>query len=423
MQFPLCRKLILVTFIAAQVNYVQGAGYGLNEQSASYFGTGFAGRTSNVIDAAISSTNPGGISFLSGRQLSAGTDFIMEGGKFHGKYKGPIETIEGDTKNFQQKVFVPFGYFTAAVNDKWSLGVCGYAPFGVELKYDNNWPGDYFSNKTSVRVINLQGTASYLLTDDLSVGLGLIGSYVKGTLTQKTWLLPAALAADVRVEGDDYTYGWNLGTVWKARESTTLGLAYHSQLDFTLKGDFSLAGIPPRMKRKILPASLKITMPERMLAGITHRFDNRWTAMADVTWTRWSRFKAFNITTPEPSAGAYVPMNWNNTWALSLGTSYQLNEQWLLRAGYMFDESPVKDNNRTVRSPDASRNWFTLGANWQAAKGVSVDAVYSYVRQQKGKVNEGKYNMSGQKIPGYGYIAGEYDNDTQIVGVQINYIF
>ena len=422
MKFPLSRELALTSAIAVQAAFVQGAGYGINEQSASYLGTAFAGRASNVTDAAISSANPGGIG-LAGRQISAGADLIMKGGEFRGKYEGPFGTVEGSAKNHQQQVLVPSGYFTIPVNDKWSIGISGYAPYGIELQYDDNWPGAYFSDMTSVRVINLQGAVSYKLTDDLSIGAGLIGSYAKGKLTQKTWIQPALIEADVRVEGDDYTYGWNLGAVWNASKSTTLGFAYHSELDFTIKGDFSLKNISFELPNQTLPTSLKITMPERVLVSMTHHVNNRWTAMTDLTWTRWSRFKEFNITTPQPKIGAYVPMNWSNTWALSLGSSYQLNERWLLRAGYMFDESPVNNHNRTVRSPDSNRNWVTLGANWKATEVLTMDFAYAYIRLQKGKIYEGKNDTSGKPNPDYGYISGEYDSDSHVIGLQLNYAF
>ena len=66
-------------------------------------------------------------------------------------------------------------------------------------------------------------------------------------------------------------------------DSTSLGIAYHSKLDFNLEGDFSLKNVQPK-----LPASLEIIMPEKLMFSATHKLDNRWTVMADITWTRWA---------------------------------------------------------------------------------------------------------------------------------------
>ncbi|MGY0218149.1 OmpP1/FadL family transporter [Endozoicomonadaceae bacterium StTr2] len=421
------RKALLASAIAvaSQASLVQAAGYGINEQSASYLGTGFAGRASNAVDASISASNPAAISMLEGKQIAVGTDYIMDGGEFEGSYTGPGGTISRKTKKFQSGTLVPFGYFTMPVNDKLSFGLASYAPYGIELDYKNNWAGKYFGDKTSVKVVNLQGTLAYKFTDDVSVGFGLVGSYVKGELTQKSWLpAPVPVQADAIVEGDDTTIGWNIGATWNVTEATTLGLAYHSKLEFELKGDFKIKNASPAVApNQKLDASLKITMPEKVLASVTHKIDDRWTVMSDVTWTRWSRFEQFHVVTTSPNVYSYVPMNWKNTWAFSLGTSYQYNDDLLLRAGYMFDESPVTDKTRTVRSPDSDRNWFTLGANYKLSENMDVDFAYAYVKLKKSKIDEDKHNKDGSVNAPYGRLVGEYNNSSHIIGVQLNYVF
>ena len=145
--------------------------------------------------------------------------------------------------------------------------------------------------------------------------------------------------------------------------------------------------------------------------------------MADATWTKWSRFKEFHVKTDNAGIYSYVPMNWKDVWAFSVGASYQVSDQWLLRAGYMLDQSPVDDDNRTVRSPDADRNWFTLGANWKPAANLSLDFSYAYVDLKKGKISEGKHNADGSDVLSYGTLNGEYKNNSHIIAAQLNYRF
>ena len=418
MHFTLSRKVILASAIAlaSHVSFVQAAGYGINEQSAGYLATGFAGRASNAINASIASTNPAGISFLDGRQVSAGADVILEGGKFDGEVTGPILNQSGSTDGFQKTSFVPFGYFVMPVDDQWSFGFAGYAPYGIELDYDDNWAGKWFGDITSVQVMALQATASYKVREDLAIGFGLIGAHVKGKLTSRP------LGMQGTIEGDDNTLAWNIGALWNVNEQTALGLAYHSTYKFNLKGDFTISAGGVDLPSK--DARLRIVMPEKVMLSATHKFDDQWTFMADVTWTRWTRFQEFDVTNPAggPSHN-YVPMNWRDTWALSLGTSYQLNNQWQLRAGYMFDESPVTNATRTVRSPDANRNWFTFGANWTLSDNMNVDLAYAFVKLQDGTINEKKYKEEGVVDPTYGVISGSYSSGSHILGAQLNYKF
>ncbi len=423
MKFLLNRKTLLASAIAiaSQASLVNAAGYGINEQSASYLGTGFAGRASNAIDASIASSNPAGISFVEGTQVSVGADVILEGGKFEGRRNGtglPGGDVEGKTDNFQQTSLVPFGYFSMPIDEKLSFGLAGYAPFGIHLDYADDWAGVWLADKTLVEVVNLQGTTAYKFTDDFSVGFGLIASHVKGELTSKPFR-GVGQDTDAKMEGDDTIVAWNIGTVWNVNDATTLGLAYHSKLDFELKGDLTTtqSGKPDDIH-------LNITMPEKLMFSATHKLDDQWTLMADATWTRWSRFKELNVINSSGQSRNYVPMNWKNTWALSLGTSYQLNQSWLLRAGYMFDQSPVDNQTRTVRAPDANRNWLTLGANLKASENMSIDFSYAYVRLQSASIDESKHSKPENLTDSlFGQVQGKYNNKSHILGMQMNYIF
>ncbi|WP_157673347.1 OmpP1/FadL family transporter [Endozoicomonas ascidiicola] len=440
MQFHLNRKVVLTAAIAmaSQVSYVQAAGYGINEQSASYLGTGFAGRASNAIDASISATNPAGISFLKGEQASVGVDVILEGGSFKGQRTGTFDgspgpgggypaegtgDTSGSTKDFQQTSFVPFGYYVMPVDEKLSLGLAAYAPYGIHLDYDDGWAGEWLGGKTLVEVVNLQGTVAYKFTDDVSLGFGLIASHVTGELTSNPFG-GTPMSTKTKMEGDDTILAWNVGAIWNVTESTTLGASYHSKLDFNLSGDLTKTGAAPG-KEKV---ELSLVMPEKLMFSATHKLDEQWTVMADATWTRWSRFEEFNVINSSTGKSEnYVPMNWKDTWALSVGTSYQLDESWLLRAGYMFDQAPVSNDTRTVRAPDANRNWFTLGANLKASENMNIDFAYAYVKLQDGKINESKHTAPGQAqtTPDawYGSVSGEYKSSSHIFGVQLNYLF
>ena len=434
------------------------AGYGINENSASYMATAFAGRASNPVDASIAANNPAGLSFVAHTVLSAGSAVIFKAGEFKGQYTRPPrfggivsgETLVGKTTDFQKTTPVPFGHFSLPFNDQVTFGLSAYGPYGIELDYDNDWPGKYFADKTSVKVINLQGTLSFKLREDVAIGIGLIGSHVKGKLTQSSGV-PDVLPIDATIEGDDNTFGWNIGAIWQVSEQTKVGAVYHSKLDFTLDGDIKAHGrlaIPenPLINATVndkVGAELDITMPERAVLSITHKVNSRWTLMADATWTRWSRFEEFYVKaknnmkvslsggfpnlppeiTTNPSS--YIPMNWKDVWAYSIGASYQVSPQWLVRFGYMRDNSPVDDKNRTVRSPDADRNWFTCGVNWQATDNLSIDLSYAYVVLDKGKISESKYKGTAPHVldETYGKITGEYKTSSHIVAAQLNYRF
>ncbi|WP_422409479.1 MULTISPECIES: OmpP1/FadL family transporter [unclassified Endozoicomonas] len=397
------------------------AGYGINENSASYMGTAYAGRASNPQDASIAANNPAGIAYVEGTQVSVGSAIILEGGEFEGQHTiGSTPIAQGKTEDFVSTSGVPFGHFVMPLNEQISFGLSGYAPNGIELDYDKDWAGRYFGIKTSVKTVNLQGTVSYKFQEDFSIGFGLIGSYVEGELTQNS--SPSSPALESKIEGDAKTLGWTLGALWNVYDKTYVGLSFFSELDFELEGDVKVA--PVGLKSD---AKLDITMPEKAALSLTHQLNDEWTLMAEATWTRWSRFEEFYVRVEDPTIpSSYVPINWKDVWSWSFGATWQVLPEWKLRAGYMFDESPVDDDNRTVRTPDSDRNWFTVGANWRPDTNISIDISYAYVSLKEGKINEAKYNtppMQDTTIPEFGTITGDYKNSSNIVAAQLNYIF
>src|SRR5690606_23476065 len=136
--------------------------------------------------------------------------------------------------------------------------------------------------------------------------------------------------------------------------------------------------------------------PETATLAIMHDFNDQWTLLAGATWTRWSRFKNLDIWSdqgggfvsavtsvtygPPADIIGHVPENWENSWSAAIGAAYHLNEQWTLRAGYAWDESPVPEEFRTARIPSSDRHWLTVGAGWKEPQsGWAVDAAFGYL--------------------------------------------
>lgn len=374
------------------------AGFALNETSASAAGTAYAGRGSNAEDASIMSANPAGIAHLDQMEVTGGFGYVLPKGEFTGSSTiGGNPVPEATVKDFPQSAIIPFGYFSMPVSDKFTFGLGMYAPFGAETDYPDDWNGRYLADKTVVKVINLQPTVSYQFNEELSFGLGIIGSYADGELTRS--LSPTAKS---NMKGDGWAMGWTVGAIWKPVDTTSLGISYRSHIKHTLKGEAKVSGANLEEKAK-----LDITLPEMINISLTHQLDDRWTVLAGTSWTRWSRFKELKIVSDQgggPISGldptdnqvlTYVPENWKNVWAFALGGSYKYSDKLTLKAGYAYDQSPVQDEYRTARIPDSNRNWLTLGMKYSIADDWTVDAAYGYMFAAKAKIDESAYLSNG----------------------------
>ena len=107
--------------------------------------------------------------------------------------------------------------------------------------------------------------------------------------------------------------------------------------------------------------------------------------------------------------------NWHDSWAYAVGTSYQLNKEWVLRTGLTFDQSPTNNTDRSPRIPTGDRTIFSLGAGWSPTEDLTIDVAYSYLKEEK--VNVNRSNALGQTYN------AQYDNSANGFGVGATYRF
>ena len=400
------KKVMLKTTLGLAVtlasSQIFASGFALNEQSVSGMGTGFAGRSSSADDASTVFGNPAGMSRLSGQQVTGGiavidasTDIKDASGKYPGTNKGDMVPFTG----------VPMGFYTNKLNDQWAVGFGVYAPFGLVTDYEGGFQGRAFGKKSEVKVVTLQPTVSYAFNDKVSVGFGPTINRISGTLeSDLTVLNPAFGDTNVKVKGTDTALGFNVGVLVQATDTTRLGLTYHSKVSYKLEGHTNVtagANTPTAlMKSNRYDAKLSIDTPESWDLSVTQDLSDAWKVYAGSTWTRWSRLKDITINNDGVSPGASGAVgsqlfgtikeeqNWHDTWAYAIGTSYQLNKQWVLRTGLTWDQSPTNNENRSPRIPTGDRTIFSLGAGYAVNENLTIDAAYSYLKEESVKVND-----------------------------------
>jgi long-chain fatty acid transport protein len=427
------KKVMLKTTISLAValasSQIFASGFALNEQSISGMGTGFAGRSSSADDASTVFGNPAGMARLKGQQITGGiasidasTDISDTSGRSSGTNKGDMVPF----------TTVPMGFYTNKLNDEWSVGFGVYAPFGLITNYENGFQGRAFGSKSEVKVVTLQPTVSYAFNDKVSIGFGPTFNRISGTLESDIALpIPRTGDNNVEVKGDDTALGFNAGVLVQATDTTRVGLTYHSKVNYKLDGHTDVTagtGVPPQLlKSNRYDASLKIETPESYDLSVTQEMNEAWKLYAGATWTRWSRLKDITVNNEGVTAlngGALAPrivgtikedQNWHDTWAYAVGTSYQLNKQWVLRTGLSFDQSPTNNTDRSPRIPTGDRTIFSVGAGFNPTDDWTIDVAYSYLKEESVTVN--RANALGQSYN------AKYENSANGFGVGATYRF
>ncbi|UZE04928.1 OmpP1/FadL family transporter [Pseudomonas corrugata] len=425
------KKMMLKTTLGLAVTLAStqlfASGFQLNEQSISGMGTGFAGRSSSADDASTVFGNPAGMSRLKRQQVTGGfaaidasTDINDASGTQSGTNKGDMVPLTG----------VPMGYYVNPINDQWAFGLGVYAPFGLITDYESNFQGRNFGSKSEVKVVTFQPTVSYAFNDKVSIGFGPTINRISGQLESALTTPFSPNDGNVKIKGDDIGYGYNIGLLVQATDTTRVGLTYHSKVKYKLDGHTEVtpgAGTPAGLLSSgRYDASLDITTPETVDFSVTQQINDAWTVYAGSTWTRWSRLKDITVNNDVTGGGALNPtffdsiteeQNWHDTWAYAIGTSYQLNKQWILRTGLSFDQSPANNTDRSPRIPTGDRTIFSLGAGWSPTDDLTIDVAYSYLKEEKVRVN----NSNGAPL-NQSYSA-EYENSANGFGVGATYRF
>lgn len=483
---PLAFSILLATFSSTSL----ASGFVINEQSASGVGTAYAGRAAVVEDASVVFYNPAGMSKLNRAELSLGATYIDIEGKFSNGARTNPAGIPSAAEpgaydnggNFIPNATIPFVYYAKPIDEKFAVGFGLFVPYGTGSDYSKNALVGGFAGETSLQVINFQPTLSYKILDNLAIGGGIDIAYAKGKLTKQLDLVPfippAAMGGiDVgtnmivgepsnnpdamgyegtfEVEGDSVTYGFNLGLMWDISDATTLGLTYRSKMKLDLKGDADIylgdglsmlvpgLGVVPISEVPTQKAKVPLDGPQTATLSLAHRLTDDFQLQGGVTWTDWSSFQYFDVIGREPGmisqlsglnvgdhAGknyiGHIVEKWKDTYAFAIGGTYTLNDQWLLRGGFAYDMSPVKDEHRTARVPDNDRKWLTAGARYNVNQDLSFDLGLAYLFMNDTSINEVGHDLNDEVVVKPGAmgpegVTGDYKMDAFGVSLQMNY--
>lgn len=419
-------KTTLSLAVAMASSQLFASGFALNEQSISGMGTGFAGRSSSAEDASTVFGNPAGMSRLKRQQVTGGMAAIDASTDIKDASGNRTGTNKGDMVPFTA---VPMGFYVKPIDEHWAFGLGVYAPFGLITDYESSFQGRNFGSKSEVKVVTIQPTVSYAFNDKVSIGFGPTINRISGTLESALKTPFSPNDGNVQIKGDDTALGYNIGILVQATDTTSIGLTYHSKVDYKLKGHTEVepgAGTNPAfLNSGRYDASLKITTPEIADLSVTQKLGDAWTVYAGTSWTRWSRLKDITVNNEgTASGGALAPtilgtikedQNWHDTWAYAIGTAYQLNKQWVLRTGLSFDQSPTNNTDRSPRIPTGDRTILSFGASYNVSDDLTIDAAYSYLKEEK--VNINRTNALGQSY------SSTYENSANGFGVGATYRF
>lgn len=363
--------------------------------------------------------NPAAITDLPGTQLQVGATAIA-----------PMATMDVDQAGLEDMDFadnvwaLPTFYSTMQLSDNYWVGIGMFSRVGLGTEYDDadSWAGRYNCSHASIKSFSITPNLAMKFSEAFSMALGVDLTYLdfgyNTTIDPTRVKDPSTTATDIlqEISADGWGYGVNLGARYRPYDWLAFGVLWRSAIQLSVDGDvdFSRKGVlrPSAVGLKDTGVTGTEPIPESVTMGVMVKPLDRLSLEFDAVWTNWSAYKTLTIEYDDPLFGflseAKSTKNWNNTWRFQFGAEYALTNDVDLRAGYVYDQTPVNDDYEDYAVPCTDRQIVTLGAGWDVTDSWTVDASYGYLwmtdREYEARPAEGIVSTTREKA--HAHMAG-----------------
>lgn len=379
------KKLALLIVCALVTDVVYGAGFSLYEYSGRSTAMGGAVMANEAEPASLAS-NPSLITELEGTQVQAGATIVTA----HAK-----TTVNGDSRTLKKDVWtLPNFYFTHKWSDEVSFGIGAFSRYGLGGTYKDHetWTmGSNLAYKVKLETFSFTPTVAIKANEQLSLAMGLEAMTID--FTQKSQYFTAA--NDYEIHGEGVSWGGNFSLIYRPEwaEKWSIGALYRSKVKQNLDGYIhtkngnTIIQLPPPYGDgtsevvRNSDASGAINLPDSIATGISFQATDNWVLEAGIVGTFWSSYDQIIIEYTEGDEKAptiHNRKNYKDTYRLNFGTEYKLNDNWALRAGYVFDKSPINKHAMDTLVPVDDRHIASVGFGYKTET-WNVDFAYAHI--------------------------------------------
>ena len=420
----LLSSLAAVALAALLPSAAQAAGFALEEGSA----------RGNVNPASLMSgagaTEPGALYFnsaaitaLPGTQVEFGVSCIRPEAEVLAISPYTGEHLVGKAR---RKVWtLPSAYVTHQLNDSLWFGFGAFTRYGLGANFPRTWAGRYGNYKAEILSMDFAPQLAWRVNDRLSLAAGLSIRYFDIELAQRLDAAgmyglrsyndpsPSPFDVDQNLHGDDVHPALDLGLQWRITDDLTFGAAYHSRIQFKVRGDATwekppaVAAMAPGAFNDT-PFTARNWNPDKFMAGLTWQATERLALSGGLTFTTWHLYDDLLIKLEDemlPGRGELASVKeWHDAWRVSLGGDYALDEHWTARAGYTWDQSPINGVHADYLVPGDNRSIFALGLGWSGEDWAFEGSYfYEYVEDYRvhARVRNGVYDGRYQNADGH----------------------
>ena len=341
------------------------AGTMIHGAKGAAMGTAF---TAIVDDPSAITTNPAGLTQLTGTNMYGGTTFVFPSTTY--------ESPSGQSEETDFQVFFPPNlYLSSDLNTKdVRLGIGIYSPFGIGgRKWNEDGLTRFSSTKSLIATLIINPTIAYQVLPSLSIGIGLDYMLARNEARQMIdQSLFGARDGEFKFKADGDGWGYNIGILFTPDKKVSFGLAYRNRIKVDFSGTAKLKNIAPPLQPLFggsefrTDVTTEATFPQIVSFGIAYRPTEKWTIACEAEWVEWSTFHDSDLDFKHevPQAGftdRSKLLDWKDVWDFKVGAEYKVNERLALRAGYAYSQSMVPEQTLDASNPDSKQHYVSAG--------------------------------------------------------------
>ncbi|MFZ1413888.1 MAG: outer membrane protein transport protein [Defluviicoccus sp.] len=386
-----CAVGLLVLSAIVSAEHAAAGGFYLSQQGTAQVGRGGAGGAAIGGDASVIYTNPAALTTLARPEVSLGgsvlmprVDFENDGSSATAPGSGGAPAAIGGSEggNPYDPTLVPNFYLAYPVpGDRLWLGVGVSTPFGIGVKFPKGWFGRYDAIRSSLTTVDIAPTLAVKINKYVSVGGGVDIQYADAyqTAAVPNPFAPGgpAVAADGRskLEGEDWSVGFNAGVLITLAPTTRVGLHYRSGITQDLDGEQTINGLtgPLAGGNGRFSAQAELDLPDIVTLAAAHELTPGLTLFGEFQWFNWSRYEEIRGEFADGRTDVVLPQNYRDSIAAVIGAEYAVSSDLTLRCGFRFETTPTRDQYRTTTVPDADNYSLGAGLTYTLFESVMLD--------------------------------------------------
>lgn len=144
-------------------------------------------------------------------------------------------------------------------------------------------------------------------------------------------------------------------------------------------------------------------MPQSLLAGIRHRWNDKLNLLGSVGWDEISQFRRVQVSIDDNGIpGTTADADFRDTWHFGVAAEYQWKPKLQLTAGFSYDTSMSTSRTRPLAIPLGTLYRYAIGFKQKRREGLTVGGGLTWLYEG---------NLEIEDKPGSGGVVdGKYSN-------------